>query len=279
MFVPRPSSARILALAAFALLAVPPGSARADYIINLTAAGTSPVTYQGAIFAQTSVQPVGTGIFDPFVRIQMNGTEAGYNTDARPVEFQTKDQNQWTHSLPLNSLQSVTIDGTQYYQFTLDINEQGNTSGALLSMNDFRIYLGNSGSLTGFNDGFGSDSVKVYDIDAGIRGDTTVNLNAKLNPPGSGVADLNVYIPVAYFAGLGSQYPFVYLYSKFGNPHASDAGFEEWAAREGANSSPPPPPPPPGVVPAPAGLLLGIIGVGCLLGRSVRRKAATVIAS
>lgn len=269
----RPAMATAIALASFAFIASAPGSARAAHIIDLTAAGTSPVTYQGGIFAQTSQQPVGTGVFDPFVRIQMNGIEAGYNTDARPVEFQTKDQNQWTHSLPLNSLQSVAINGTQYYQFTLDINEQGNQSGSLLSMNDFRVYLGNSGSLTGFNDGFGSNSVKVYDIDA--SGDTTVNLNAKLNAPGSGVADLNVYIPVSRFAGLGSQFQFVYLYSKFGNPYASDAGFEEWAALKGANPSPPPPPP--AGVPAPAGLVLGLIGVGGMLGRSLRRKTAAAV--
>ena len=42
---------------------------------------------------------------------------------------------------------------------------------------------------------------------------------------------------------------------------------------------PPPPPPRPGAVPAPAGLLLGIIGVGCLLGRSVRRKTAAAVVS
>jgi len=35
---------------------------------------------------------------------------------------------------------------------------------------------------------------------------------------------------------------------------------------------PPPPPPPTGAVPAPAGLVLGLIGAGCFLGRNVRRK-------
>ena len=39
---------------------------------------------------------------------------------------------------------------------------------------------------------------------------------------------------------------------------------------------PNPPPPPPGV-PAPAGLLLGLIGVGCMIGRSLRRKTATAL--
>ncbi len=41
----------------------------------------------------------------------------------------------------------------------------------------------------------------------------------------------------------------------------------------------PPPPPPPSAVPAPAGLLLGIIGVGCLFGRSMRRKTAEAVVS
>ena len=266
---PRPlRRVRRLVPALLAVIAVFQASeVRANYIIDLTAA-TSPVTYQQSIFAQSSQQPTGTGVFNPFVRIQMNGTEAGYNTDARPVEFQTKDQNQWTHSLPLNTLQSVNINGTAYYQFTLDINEQGNAN-SLLSMNDFRVYLGNSGSLTGFNDGFGANSVKVYDIDAGQRGNTRVDLNAALNPPGSGVADLNVYIPVSKFQGFGSQYGYVYLYSKFGTPYVSGAGFEEWSSLNKASSSPPPPS---GSVPAPGGLLLGLIGAGCFLGRRLRRQ-------
>jgi hypothetical protein len=268
----RPSMAQAIGIVTFALLALFPRHVQANSIIDLTAAGASPATNQGAIFSQTSLQPTGTGVFDPFVRIQQNGTEAGYNTDARPVEFQTKDQNQWTHSLTLNSLSTVSMNGTQYYQFTLDINEQGNKSGALISMDDFRVYLGNSGSLTGFNDGFGSNSVKVYDMDA--VNDTTVDLNAKLNPPGSGVADLNVYIPVSAFAGFGSQFQYVYLYSSFGNPHASDAGFEEWASLNGKNGSSPPPP---SGVPAPPGLLLGLLGIGAGLVGYARRKASASV--
>lgn len=263
-------SRRTMAWAIAVLVYLSPAIARADSVIDLTAAATLAVNYQGAIFAQTSLQPTGTGVFDPFVRIQGKGTEAGYNTDARPVEFQTKDENHWTHSLPLNSLSTVEFKGTQYYQFTLDINEQGNTTGAKLSMDQFQIFLGNSGSLTGFNDGFGSNSVLVYDLDAGPKGNTAVNLNAALNPPGSGVADLNVYVPVKDFAGIGSQFSFVYLYSSFGTPYASDAGFEEWSALQNVGSTPTPPPPT--SVPVPGGLVLGLIAVGTCFGRSFRRK-------
>jgi len=272
MRLTRPAVAVAIAIAA---VAVDAGRAPANYVIDLMSANTAPVTYQGAIFAQSSQQPTGTGVFQPFVRIQQNGTEAGYNTDARPVEFQTKDDNQWTHSLSLSSLTPVTMGGTQYYQFALDINEQGNTTGAKLSMDDFQIYLGNSGSLTGFNDGFGSNAVKVYDIDDGQRQNTTVDLNAALNPPGSGVADLNVFVPVSLFTGFGSQFQFVYLYSSFGNPFPSGAGFEEWSALQGPTS--PQPPPPTGGVPAPGGVVLGLIGIGCLCGRSLRRRTTDAI--
>lgn len=273
----RQVTANAVALAAILVLST---SARAEYIIDLTRANTDPITYQDALYAQTNLQRTGTGVFDPFVRIQIptSGTEAGYNTDARPVEFQTKDENQWTRSLTLNSLQAVAIDGTQYYQFTLDVNEEGSPSGKLLSLNDVQVYLGSSGSLTGFipGSGFGTDasgnptSVKIYDLDG--AGDATVELDYKLNP-GSGSGDLTVYIPVALFEQYAnSPYQYVYLYSAFGNPNASDAGFEEWSALTVASTTT-------GAVPAPPGMLLGLIGLGgCLLGRGFRRRATAAVA-
>lgn len=242
--------------------------------IDLTTEGSTG-TSQGALFYQDDPKPTGTGYIDPFVRIQMTGTERGYNTDARPVEFDTKDENQWTHSLLLNTLGAVTIGSTDYYKFSLDINEEGGPVGSLLSMNDFRIYLGNSGSLTGWNDGFGANSVKVYDIDAETTGNKTIDVTVELNyrlGHGSGSGDMSVYIPVALFQGHGSQFQYVYLYSSFGNPNQSDAGFEEWWTQTG---SPVPPPPPPGAVPAPPGILLALAGVGTtLLGRGFRRRKA-----
>jgi hypothetical protein len=240
-------------------------AAQAD-IIDLTKAGNSG-TVNGAIYQQTDPQPTGTGNLQPFVRIQMTGTERGYNTDARPVEFDTKDQNQWTHSLNVNDLASVDISGTSYFQFLLDINEIGNNEGKLLSLNDVKVYLGNAPDLTGFNDGFGANSVKVYDLDTGE--DSTVELDYKLNH-GSGSGDMFLYIPTANFVGPNE---WVYLYSAFGNPNASDAGFEEWAAKMGDHV--PPPPPPPQEIPAPPALLLGVFGIGCCMARSLRRRATT----
>src|SRR5262249_26145818 len=159
---------------------------------------------------QTNTQPTGTGVIDPFVRIQRTGTERGYNTDGQ-IEFDTKDTNNWTRSLPLNSLQAVTIGGVQYFQFLLDINESGTDTKRLLSLNQVQIYLGDSPSLTGFKEdsGFNGHSKSVYDLDG--AGDKTIELDYKLNS-GSGSGDMFMYIPTSLFTQYDTtKYGYVYL--------------------------------------------------------------------
>lgn len=237
------------------------GPANAE-TIDLTKVGSSG-TAGGALFTTTETQPTGTGVLDPFVRIQMTGTERGYNTDARPIEFDTKDQNQWTHSLNLNAMALEKLNGKSYYKFLLDINEEGNRTGKLLSLNDLHVHLGNSPSLTGYNDGFGENSVSVFNLDAGT--DITIELNSKLNH-GSGSGDMFAYIPVSNFAGFDSDYQWVYLYSAFGTPNESDSGFEEWAASVDIKK--------PDIVhaPTPSTTLLAVIGLGCVAARMFRRR-------
>lgn len=275
-----------LAAAAALALCFAASSAQADFTIDLTKQGSSGNSGPG-VFQEFAFQPTGTGVFDPFVRIQQTGTERGYNTDGRPVEFETKDQNQWTHSLALASLGVVTRDGVDYFMFRLDINEMANQesdnkpTGRHLSMDDFRIYLGNAPDLLGWNDGFGANSVKIYDIDtADARGDATVELNDKIaggnngHGPGSGDSDMDVFIPVSLFQGPAG-FTWVYLYSSFGIPHPSDDGFEEWNAFLGEGPTPPPPPPP--VVPVPASAVLLLTGLpGLTLAWYRRRRAAQV---
>src|SRR5690349_17001898 len=93
--------------------------------VDLTTAG-SLGSANNALFSTTDVQPTGTGVMDPFLRIQAHGNatvQEGYNTSLRPVELDQKTDPNFTRPLPLNTLLPVTINGTDYYQFLLDVNE------------------------------------------------------------------------------------------------------------------------------------------------------------
>ena len=259
----RPARWVLAALAAAALL---PSSARAESLYLYTSDAS--VTANGALFQSTNIQPTGTGVIDPFLTIQRTGTEQGYNTEAKKYQFDEKRQN-YTNALPLNSLQAVTINGIQYYQFLLDINEPNNDPENLLSLNKVQLYLGNTDSPTGFNGtGFATPSALVYNLDG--AGDKTIELDYNLNS-GSGSGDMYMYVPKSLFDTVSTSnpsYQFVYLYSAFGDPNGSAAGFEEWAARKGPNGDNNNP------VPAPPGLVLASVGFGCLLLRRIRAGAA-----
>lgn len=232
---------------------------RADTVVDLTTVGSSG-QINGAWYVQTGPQPTGTGVFLPFVRIQGTGTESGYNTDYRPVEFDTKDQNQWTHSLLLSTVPIVTYKGQQYREFLLDINEGGNTNLSNLTLDEVQIFLGATGDLHNYPSGLGT---LVYDMDAAPDGPARVELNYRLNS-GSGSGDMFLYVPVANFAI--STNPYVYLYSHFGTPHTSDAGFEEWSSD-------------PAVVPLPSAAsagagLMGLLVIGGFARRRSQRAQA-----
>jgi len=258
----RPTRWVVAALAAAVLL---PSSARAESLYLYSSDAS--VTANGAVFQSTNIQPTGTGVIDPFLTIQRKGTEQGYNTDGK-FQFDEK-RVAYTNALPLNSLQAVTINGVAYYQFLLDINENKTDTGRFLSMDKVQVYLGNTDSPTAFVKngdfaGFKTPSTLVYDLDG--AGDKTIELDYSLNR-GSGSGDMFMYIPKASFdaAFASTGYGYVYLYSAFGDPNGSDAGFEEWAAlqkkTESGGGNP---------VPAPPGLLLAGMGFGCLLLRRVR---------
>jgi hypothetical protein len=188
-------------------------------------------TVNGAQFLWTRERPTGTGYIDPFVRIQRKHTEQGYNTSGRPFPFDEKDPLNYTHDLRLNQLGSIVVNGVEYYQFLLDINEPGNTK-ALLSLDDLQIYTSTEGSLRTRN--LSQLGTLRYDLDAG--GDHWILLDAARNS-GSGSGDMLALIPTRLFAGAKAT-DFIYLYSQFGTHFESksddsEAGFEEWAVVAG----------------------------------------------
>jgi hypothetical protein len=230
---------------------------------------------QGAIFQQVAPQPTGSGYIDSFVRIQHSPTEQGYNTDARPLQFDEKTDATFTHSITVANVPIVNIGGIPYRQFFLDINENNSANGHNLSLDKLQIFLGSSGNLTGYTTTSGgrlAGLAPIYNLDTGT--DNWIKLDYSLNNGGSGIGDMVAYIPDSLFVGTAAN-PYVYLYSQFGATMSgptkltSDAGFEEWWTKSPIAVTQNP-------VPEPTGLLLlgsGLVFAGKRL-RSRRRGPA-----
>jgi hypothetical protein len=248
------TSGRILfmASAVAVLLSLCTRQARAEPTLDLTASGVVTGTINGAIFTRADPQGTGSGNIQSFVRIQAKGTEQGYNTDGT-LEFDTKS-GAWTHSLAISDVPIVQLNGVNYREFLLDIDEGGAAKARYLSLDSMQIYLASAPNLTGYP----NLGVKIFDLDS-LVADNWILLDATLRS-GSGSGDMFAYIPDALFNV--PEVTYVYLYSKFGGSepgyalqHDSDGGPEEWAVRKGV--VPPPPPPP---IPAPGAILLVLCG-------------------
>lgn len=196
-------------------------------VLDLTTAGAFG-ELSGGRFQQYDAQPTGTGQIDSFLRIQgrsaQSATQAGFNTSARPLQFQENKSPQFTRDLRTADVPVVTIDGVRYREFLLDINQKA--SQPLLSLDQLKVFVADSGGRTGYDAATGTLGrlAPVYDLDA--TGDNRVILDYRLNH-GSGSGDMLFYVPEAALAGGA----YVYVYSKFGEHYASNAGFQEWATR------------------------------------------------
>jgi hypothetical protein len=208
---------------ALILLAVPAFAIDVDLTSSFSSG-----TIGDAQFMTTDLQPTGTGVIKPFVRIQKNsGVEHGFNTDKSPLNGDLADvkSGPWTHSVRVSDLEVENIGSGPVYRFLLDINQSG--SSPLLSLNELRLF-------TASNPAIGSLAVLnaqnlIYDMGAGNR----ILLNHNIES-GSGSGDMYCFLPTSLFSGTETQY--LYLYSKFGTsgaPYTANSGFEEWAYVEG----------------------------------------------
>jgi hypothetical protein len=211
-------------------------------MIDLTTAGASG-TLGGAIFDQSITQPAGSGVFSAFVRIHGLGgatQEQGYNTDARPLQFDENQSPTFTRSLPLSAVPVLNVGGVNYRVFLLDINQKA--SAPLLSLDQLQIFVGASGNLTGYNTSSRqlAGLTAIYDLNPSGSGNW-VELNGRL-AQGLGKSDMALLVPDALFvsasASLGAASPDVYLFSRFGDHSSANGGFEQWGVQGQSGPAP-----------------------------------------
>ena len=208
-----------------------------DHSSPLVDIGNASVEYIGSSAANESS---GTGIFDPFVRLQADPTEQGFNTDAA-VTLDAKS-GKWTHAIKVSAIPVVDCDGpgggsATCWELFVDINE--NNTAKRVSLNDVEIWFTDSATLSPypFTDN-GTTTTKEYDFSGDIR-INDVN-------QGSGRGDLRYLVPTAGHTWTADTY-FV-LYSQWGTTsgtagnfgtggYTSDGGFEEWKVRKTPNVS------------------------------------------
>jgi hypothetical protein len=229
---------RLLAVtAALAFAAVANQASAIVYDLNASRTVVVDTVYGDAVFTLDYTKPAGTGVFDPFLTIQANGVEQGYNSTSG--NFDTKREPTWNHEIKLSDLTSVTVNGVSYYSFLIDINEPNTSSKSLISLDSLKLYTSATkvGSTTNLSD------LGTLRFDLDVPTDTYIKYN-DLNS-GSGEGDIAFFIPTSAFAGAKAN-DYVYLYEKFGSNYSADlttgtqGGFEETALGNGISFTPVP---------------------------------------
>src|SRR6266516_6866973 len=118
-------------------------------VVDLTGSNDSG-TINNAQFVFTTPQPTGTGVIQPFLRVQNDPSEQGYNTSGG-TPFDDK-AGPWTHNLTFADLMTtaVTINGANYFKLLLDINEPGGSK-STISLDQLQLYTSTQGSATTTN--------------------------------------------------------------------------------------------------------------------------------
>lgn len=229
-----------------------------------------------------TAQAAGTGIFNPFLQYQNNGSEQGFNTSSGSGPLDDKSINGHTKDITVSVLSAYTYNGVAYYAFGLDINEAANVPSGYQSIDELELWVRSSplSSPTTYASLSGSGATKVFDLD-GVQ-DTTLLLNYNLTGSGSGVADYLFLVPRTLIDNaVGSTSWNVYLYAQqgaagtvLGHDYTTDGGFEEWSIVSGYSSLTPPP-----VVPEKSTYVAGIFMAGAALTTWYRRRKTPPTAS
>lgn len=172
------------------------------------------------IFDQSGFRSGGTGVIQPFLRIQANNTETGFNTSANPPPLDDKG-GPFTRDLLISTLTPVTLVGQSgtFYQFRLDVNQTSNSNNP--DMTRFDLYTTNTPGqsslpLTGN---------LIYSYSTLVPGVHDILVPA--TGSGSGQGNVDIFIPTSLFTGGN----YLVLNATL---TGTDDGFEEFAALQGA---------------------------------------------
>ena len=177
-------------------------------------------------------------------------TSVDTSLDIQPPVGAGKFTHALTHAIPI-----LRIGGIDYREFLLDVNQ---TDNGPISLNQVQLFQSNRtwgcpASPPGCRRdhdaaiAFGS-LAPIFQINnrQNTPGGLTTNTEiAADSGSGSGTADMFLYVPNSLFANSPTSY--ITLFSQLGTPtgtYDANAGYEEWAVREGVPDRRPCPSPP-----------------------------------
>ncbi len=222
-----------------------------------TVAGSSPA---GAIFEKSTFQSTGTGVLDPFLRVQNQGNntfEKGFNTSTsdNPPNWDAKNGS-FTHNLLFNTLTTVNRGGNDYFQFIFDLGEPGNGNAqSQILLNTFDLYVSDTPSPT--QSGISDDPSNLGDLKFSLGANSVMMIDES---SGNGQSDVLISIPK-----FTSTKQYLYLFTNLGRQEGAgtaDGSFEEIAALTG-----------PGTTNVPdSGATFMLLGIGLVGIEGLRRR-------
>ncbi|MES9901901.1 MAG: VPLPA-CTERM sorting domain-containing protein [Sedimenticola sp.] len=270
MYIHTKSLARLTAFFIFSLISSTAHSA----LLELTSWGAQAdlTNSDGSAIGYAQIDPQlqgssGTGRFDSFLHIHAGNVpvEEGFNTNVNPPLHASNtgtyaltnnkalfDQNEAlpnNQQLDLRYAPNVTVNGINYLEFALDINEPSGATDRYLAINELRLYSTDDPNLDTYTDDLvnpptltnstppvdGSVSELVWDMDAdaATEGNVDILLDYSLQN-GQGTPDFVLLVASSLF----TYGDYVSLYMKAGITsydgvigEENNNNFEEWGVR------------------------------------------------